>query len=229
MLPQVTEWQDDTGDCHGNDQSSDLPGEAMREVRSRRFNLGDAMAMIAAIAPSLVLIRIGAGLDLFRVGSLREASGQPSPLGRQLIEFFNVGGGCILAGLVPAVLILGLYRAHPSRRDAARGPGLVACFVAVAAAILPILWFTGRVLEEVRSPYPIYSVPFNNAFGRWMIAAGPMILGAWIALLIQGRWRPRPTWTDRAGCVLGACFAMIYLYSEVYFVVIVPISRWWDG
>jgi len=185
------------------------------------------MVLIAAITPSLVLIRIGSGLGLFEVGKMIEPRGQPLELARQLVEFFNVGGRCILAGLVPAVLILGLHRPHPSRRDAARGPGLVACFVAVAASILPILWFAGMVLNESRLPYPIYSVPFNNAFGRWMIAAGPMIGGAWLALAIQGRWRANPTWTDRAGCVLGSCFLPIYLYSTIYFDVVMPISHWW--
>ena len=37
----------------------------MRETPSRRFSLGDAMVMIAAITPSLVLIRVGMGLGLF--------------------------------------------------------------------------------------------------------------------------------------------------------------------
>ena len=200
----------------------------MREVPSRRFNLGDAMVMIAAITPSLILIRVGIRLGLFQVASLREPSGQPSPWGRQFVEFFNVGGGCVLAGLVPAVLILGLYRAQPSWRDAARGPGLVTCFGAVAASILPILWFAGAVLVESRSPYPVYSVAFNNLFARWMVAAGPMILGAWMTTAFLGRWRPNPTWADRAGCVLGLCFLLIYLYSELYFVVR-SISRWWNG
>ena len=99
--------------------------------------------------------------------------------------------------------------------------------MAVAASILPIIWFAGRVFAESQHPYPVYSVPFNNVFGRWMIAAGPMILGAWIALIFQGRWRPKPTWTDRAGCVLGACFVLIYLYAEIYFVIVMPISQWW--
>jgi hypothetical protein len=201
----------------------------MREASSRRFNLGDAMVMIAAITPSLVLIRVGVGLGLFEVGKMHEAGGRPSPLARQLVEFFNVGGGCVLAGLVPAVLILGLYRAQPSLRDAARGPGLLTCFVAVAASILPIFWFAGTVLVESRLPYPTYSVTFNNVFGRWMIIAGPMILGAWFALAFQGRWRPNPTWTDRAGCVLGSCFVLIYLYMEIYFYVVMPISDLWKG
>jgi hypothetical protein len=201
----------------------------MRETPTRRFNLGDAMVMIAAITPGLVLIRVGMRHGLFVIGCLTETGGRPSSLARQLVEFFNVGGGCILAGLVPAVLILGLYKAQPSRREAARGPGLVACLVALATSILPLVWFAGTVLVESRRPVPSYSVAFNNMFVRWMFAAGSMILGAWIAMAIQGRWRPSPTWTDRAGCVLGSCFVLIYLYSEIYFDVVMPISRWWKG
>lgn len=193
----------------------------MRKNPPRRFNLGDAMVLIAAITPSLVLIRIGARLGLFEVN-------RRSPLVRQLVEFFNFGGGCILAGLVPVVLILGLYRAGPSRREAAQGPGLVACSVALAAAILPIIWFVGRVLTESQLPYPIYSVPFNNAFGQWMNDAGPMIMGAWITLALLGRWHPQSTWTDRVGCVLEASFVLIYLYAAIYFAVITPISQWWS-
>jgi hypothetical protein len=192
----------------------------MREKLARRFNLGDAMVMIAAITPGLVLIRIGARLGLFEVD-------KRSPVARQLVEFSNLGGGCILACLVPTVLTLGLHWARPSRREAAQGPGLVACAVAVAAAILPIIWFVGRALTESQLPYPNYSVPFNNAFGHWMSAAGPMILGAWIALALLRRWRPKSTWADRAGCVLGACFVLIYLYAEFYFAVVMPISQWW--
>lgn len=202
----------------------------MQEASHRRFHLGDAMLMVAAVTPSLLLIRIGVELGRFDVN-------KRSLLTREFVEFLNVGGGCILAGLVPAVLVVGLYRAHPSRRDAAQGPGLVACIVALAASILPVLWFAGRVLAESRLRYPIFAVPFNNAaerwmmtaFGRWMMVAGPMIVGAWIALALNGRWRPRPTWTDRAGYVLGACFVLIYLYGEIYFVVTMPINRWWNG
>jgi uncharacterized membrane protein YadS len=201
----------------------------MRKPPYVRFTLGDAMVLIAAMTPSLVLIRLGVGFGLFEVGSLIETGGRPSSLARQLVEFFNVGGGCVLAGLVPAVLILGLYRSKPSRRDAARGPGIVTCFVAVAASILPILWFAGTVLAESRLPVPTYSVAFNNLFGRWMIAAGPMVLGAWIALAFLGHWRPNPTWMDRAGCILGLCFLLIYFYSEIYFDVVMPISHWWNG
>jgi hypothetical protein len=44
----------------------------MREAPCRRFSLSDAMVMIAAITPSLVLIRIGIGLGLFEVGKMTE-------------------------------------------------------------------------------------------------------------------------------------------------------------
>ena len=109
-------------------------------------------------------------------------------------------------GLIALLLLVALNASH---------------VVAIAAAILPIVWFVGRVVTESRLPYPNYSIPFNNAFGRWMSAAGPMILGAWIALALQARWRPSTTWMDRAGCVLGGCFVVVYLYAEIYFAVIV--------
>lgn len=179
----------------------------MREKTDRRFNLGDAMAMIAAVTPGLLLIRTGIGFGLFEIGKLTEAGGQPSSLARQFVEFFNVGGGCVLAGLVPPILILGLYRAQPSRLDAAQGPGLIACFIALASAFLPISRFTATVLVESRLPYPSYSVAFNNVFGRWMMAAGPMVLGAWLASFWRGagvRVRPGRTGPDvssgRASC-----------------------------
>jgi hypothetical protein len=38
---------------------------------------------------------------------------------------------------------------------------------------------------------------------------------------------PIPSWTDRARCVLGLCFVLIYLYSEIYFDIVMPISNWW--
>ena len=201
----------------------------MREAPSFRFNLRDALVMTAAVTPGLILIRIAVRLGLFELGKLTGPGGRPSTLARQLVEMFNVGGGCLLAGLVPAVLILGLYRASPAWRDAARGPGLVSCFVAMAAAVLPLFWLAGNLLIEGRSPYPVYSVTVNNFFARWMVAAGPMVLGAWITLAFLGRWRPNRTWTDRAGYFLGLCFALIYLYMEVYFNVVLPISRWWSG
>lgn len=199
----------------------------MQEIPSRRFNISDGMVMIAAITPSLVLIKIGVGFGIFEIGNMTKTGGLA--LGRELVEFFNVGGGCILAGLVPAVLILGLYRAKPSVRDAVRGPGLIACIIALAALILPVFWSAVTVAVESGLPYPNYLLPFNNLFGHWMFAASPMILGAWITLALLGRWRPNPTWTDRAGCVLGLCFLMIYLYAQIYFMVVVPISYLWQG
>ncbi len=184
--------------CRGPGRVGPYEDRSMQEAPNRRFNLGDAMVMIAAITPGLVLIRVGVGLGLFEVGKMTETGGRPSTLARQLVEFFNVGGGCILAGLVPAVLILGLYRAQPSRRDAARGTGIVICFVAMAASILPILWFAGTVLVESRLPYPVYSVAFNNLFGRWMHRGRPY--DPWgLDCPRPSVWRPNPTRTDRAG------------------------------
>ena len=124
----------------------------MGEKRVRRFPLIDAMVLIAAVALSLIPIRVGLQFGFFELGRLTESGGRSATLARQLVEFLNFGGGCLLAGLVPAVWILGMVRADPSRKEAARGPGLVACSVALVAATLPIGWFLIRVWQKAGPP-----------------------------------------------------------------------------
>ncbi len=62
----------------------------MRAAPFGRFSLGDAMVMIAALTPSLVLIRVGANLGLFELGKTTEIGRSPTPLARQFVEYFNV-------------------------------------------------------------------------------------------------------------------------------------------
>ena len=61
----------------------------MPETPSHRFSIGDAMAMIAAITPSLILIRVGIGFDVFKLGTLPGPGRRPSPLARQLVEILQ--------------------------------------------------------------------------------------------------------------------------------------------
>jgi hypothetical protein len=34
----------------------------------------------------------------------------------------------------------------------------------------------------------------------------PAVAGAWLALVLSGRWRPEPDWIDRAGRAFGVCW-----------------------
>jgi hypothetical protein len=36
------------------------------------------------------------------------------------------------------------------------------------------------------------------------IDVGFAVLGGWAVLVLSGRWRPEPSWIDRAGRIIGA-------------------------
>jgi hypothetical protein len=46
------------------------------------------MVMIAAVTPGLILIRTATVLGLFELEEMTKRGGRPTPLARQLVEFF---------------------------------------------------------------------------------------------------------------------------------------------
>jgi hypothetical protein len=195
----------------------------MLDSPRRRLTMADAMLLVAALAPGLILLRIAARLGLFA----RPPSN--SPPGREFLEHLAVAGGSLLFPLALAVIVLTLREPHRARRDAIRRPGFVSCVALAVAAILPIAHFLVRVATVKKANLPAavnqrnftaeLSLSFNNMFGRLESEAGPMIAGAWLALALTGRWRPGPSWLDRLGCLVGACFIVMYIYIQCYFVL----------
>jgi hypothetical protein len=183
----------------------------------RRFNLGDVMVLVAASAFALVLLQTAVSLRLFT----------PAPkslAGRNLIEYLSVAGGCILVPLTIALIVSSLRDGRASRRDALQGVGFVSCVALVLAAILPVVYFVIRVAKAQEwlteeGINPDLAVGFNNMFGVLKLEAGPMIAGAWLALALTGRWRVGPSWIDRVGCLVGACYILMYAHAQLYFVL----------
>lgn len=192
----------------------------MSEQGRPQFSLADAMILVAATTPGLVLIRIANGLGLFAADS----SGK-TPLGRELVEYFCVAGGCILTPLMLAVLVLRVRQLRPNPREAFQGPGFMACVAVLVATPLPVAYYVVAVILTIGDAFPIFSVPFNNLFGRLAMGAGPMIVGAWLAMVCLGRWKVSSSWADRLGCVLGILWILIYVYAELYFIVH-PLFLW---
>jgi hypothetical protein len=188
----------------------------MPALACRRFTLAEAMLLVAATAPGLVLLRIAAGLGLFTDDPRSEA-----PPSRQFIEHLSVFGGCILFPLALAVLVLSLRDRRPVRRDVIQGSGFVARVAVAISAILPVARFLVRVgtapAADISNALPLN---FNNMFGSLEKDACLMIVGAWLALAVTGRWQLGPSWTSRLGCVIGVCFVLMYVYTECYFLLL---------
>jgi hypothetical protein len=209
----------DTRTSGGVEEGTELPPIADTSLIThpppRRFTLADAMLVVAVMAAALFLLRIGAGLGLFTIDP-----GAKSPPGRDFVEHLSVGGGCVLVPLALTVVALSLRDGRPTRYESTHAPGFVACLAMLVAAILPAAYFVVRVTtaDELNRANEI-ALNFNNSFGRLTSGAGPMIAGAWLALVLTGRWRPRPTWIDRLGRGIGGCFIIMYLYTELYFLL----------
>jgi hypothetical protein len=193
----------------------------MLEPRRRRFTLADAMLLVAATTPGMILLRIAVGFNLFA----RDPSPRVPP-GRDFVEFLSLAVACVLLSLSPAVLVLTARLPEPTRRDVIGGPGFVACLAAMVALVFPLAYFAVGVAfsHGIVNNITLY---YNNMVGRWVHVAGPMITGAWLALALVGRWQVKPIWTDRLGCVIGACCVLLYVYVEFYFIVVLPLLRWW--
>jgi hypothetical protein len=184
------------------------------DLPRRRITVADVMVLVATMVPGLILLRVTVDLDLFNLPLNPKA-----PPGRNFIEYLSVAGGSILGTMTLALLVLSLYKPGRSLREIIGGPGFVACAAVVAASVLPAAYSVIGVTWNTALGFPRFSLYLNNLFARWTHGAGAMIIGAWIALALVGRWRPVPTWTDRLGCVLGICWICIYVYSELYFIV----------
>jgi hypothetical protein len=202
---------------HRADETIIVGTPATPDQPRRRFNLGDVMVLVAASAIALVLLKTAVGLRLFT----------PAPKSlpfRNLIEYLSVAGGCILVPLTLALIASSLRDRRASRRDVIQGVGFVSCVTLVLAAILPVVYFMVRVAKAQEwltddGINPDLAVGFNNMFGVLKLEAGPMIAGAWLALALTGRWRVGPSWPDRVGCLVGACYILMYAQAQLYFVL----------
>jgi hypothetical protein len=130
--------------------------------------------------------------------------------------------------LTSALLILMALNPQPSLRDIVAGPGFVACAAVLLAAVLPLIHFAAAVMVSHGLAMNLM-VPFKNMFGMLANTAAPMIIGAWLALALVGRWRPLPTWTDRLGCAVGAFWVLLYGYIELYSIGALPVLVRWAG
>ena len=140
----------------------------MSEPRSRPLRISDAMLLVMATTPGLLLIRTCIDLDLF----VHVPDPKVRP-GTWTVTDLSLAMGCLLPGPAMAVLLLSALRPHPPWREVVAGPGFVACAVAMVASIVPATHFAISILVTwSQKPFNVIT-PFANFFHEWVHDAGP--------------------------------------------------------
>lgn len=189
----------------------------------RRFHLLDALILVAAAAPAILWTRAAIG------PSARQWELVADRWREFRLEHFAavIQEGCgpvavptLLAGTL-AILTLRARRPRPAWRRLARQPGAVACgAAAVASAILVAMIVLADALTHDGSPNLIDLRDWFSSGALGLIkhltsTVGCVVLGAWLALASGGRWAAEPSWIDRSGRLLGACWIGLFLLQRL--------------
>jgi hypothetical protein len=190
----------------------DRPRSGAPGNSARRFGITDLMGLVLAVA---------CGLAIARCSSIVRAdfeSTSGSPFKSLLVRCANLGDETAVALmlLTPVTVILTVLRLHRNRTDfrrLMREPGFVACLAFGLGAIVTL---TKYLLHEVVIRWAMPEIHamrigqsrailsrFASGWGPFSSVAGLVVLASWTILWLGGRWRPEPTWVDRAGRVLG--------------------------
>ncbi|MDR3636963.1 MAG: hypothetical protein P4L84_24375 [Isosphaeraceae bacterium] len=178
------------------------------ESRNRGFTLRDAMILIAATAVGLLPVgaeieRLGTRMSQVAWGRLHEESYRDFLL-HQTTLVRQVGSqlaGVMVFFLIVYTVVLFAMRLLPPRpawRELVRQPGVWACGAASLALGLTV---------GVPSVFKPVAIP--TAVGA-----------AWVVLAARGRWQSEPSWLDRTGRGVGACW-----------LALLPVLAWfaWTG
>ncbi|OJW22268.1 MAG: hypothetical protein BGO49_07225 [Planctomycetales bacterium 71-10] len=205
----------------------------MENRDSRRFSTFDLMILVAAAAVGLWLKRHSAPY-LWPGGP---KYGPESPVyvawegALELSPF--------LIPLAPTLVVLHLRRPRPSLRRLSIRPGFAACLAATVGLgvgalmqalreVVALMTRTGAIAKLPSPPFMTWpagtlDVPepmgaTTNCLSRIILvpiesghapAIATAVIATWAMLAVGGRWRPRPTWLDRVGRLIGLAWLAV--------------------
>jgi hypothetical protein len=156
----------------------------------------------------------------------------PEPTTRYPIWIMIMRSEANISIALVAASLVGVGR--PLASSAARGhawrePGTIACLVAVAAMCFCVLEKNSGDLKALAwvwrwGGHP-YIDPFPNVWPLCEIRIGVTVLGAWVVMAATGRWKPRRTWADRLGRIVGGLWLAVIVYRVVASLFI-PFGNW---
>jgi hypothetical protein len=207
--------------------------------KMRRFNLGDLMILIAALALATMAMRnLWQGL---LVGESAKYYWDVTPVRLMIAATLSA----CATPLTLACLAFRLRQPRPTWRRLAILPGtatLIACsviFVAQTAEVVASLaWpkvnlLGGTQVSAIRLGESLSLVVMQSrlrnglvghiepmgCFGILTISfaspCGPAVAAVWLVLALSGRWRPEGSWIDRSGRLLGATWILISLLAAI--------------
>ncbi len=183
------------------------PEQTTERIRCRKFNLADAMILLAGLALTLSM---GSHELVSLAGSLgslgREAGAHRADLLANWPSFWRATGDhlrvsvyygslfatLLLLGMIPVFLVVRLRRPRPRWRALIRLPGTVA----VLAMNFGLFWVTGWLV--VLLPEAMAYIDFATT------AVAGTVATAWVVLALSRRWALEPGWVDRVCQLLGA-------------------------
>jgi hypothetical protein len=170
----------------------------------RRFNMADAMVMIAATAVAIAFIQYQ-GLPWI----LAEKWFPPKD---NILRPPEDGDLAVLISsfLIPwtvALLFLHFRRPRPSRGRLFMRPGFVACAIVIAMMVFICLDEYRQNVFAYRS-FMAPSVQTVVAL-NYRISIFFAVAGLWMLMAACGRWHAEPSWIDRAGRAVGTLWIIL--------------------
>jgi hypothetical protein len=167
----------------------------------RKFTVLDALLLIMATTIGLALVRVIFPNISTMITQILADFAHPSKQGENATSdawiVALLAGSPVLAAWTVALLLARLSRPRPHLRRVLRQPGAVACAVATLAMAVDATWIIPMWVR--------FSSPLKLAYDFVYHAdVGSAVLGGWAVLVLSSRWRPEPSWIDRAGRITGA-------------------------
>ncbi|HEV3167857.1 MAG TPA: hypothetical protein VGZ22_27900 [Isosphaeraceae bacterium] len=165
------------------------------QAPGRKFNLIEAIIVIAALACGFALARMGlsASFPLARVPSQIRLS--------FMVQYILTVVCSCLSTLTFAQLVLMLRSTRARTQEILQQPGTAAC--AVAAVII----FSSVAASVVNAGLPVTIIP--RSFALLSIPVGMGVGTVWLMMWTNGHWKGDPSWIDRMGRVLGYCWLLM--------------------
>jgi len=171
------------------------------------------MILVAGVAVGSVALRATLP-DLASFDADLRSVGTPGMQRFMMIQYALSAFNPFLAAMTPTLLAIRLRGDGPRLRRIVRQPGFVACAAATLTMLVEAVWI-GSLLA-VGSRFIHLTTVFDGYAQEVSFAVG----GAWVALMLTGRWQPEASWIDRAGRLAGVVWIAVTVVSwSRYFLV----------